>query len=77
MEKITDRIFANSNPPVCGGRFFIKGNRMKYEVRIGIIEVFAFHFDNLGHAVDFAFTCVKNGYRATVIPMEGEVDDGE
>lgn len=77
MEKITDRIFANISPPVCGGGLFIKGNRMKYEVRVGINEVLAFHFDNLGDAVDFVFTCVENGYRATVIPMEGEVDDGE
>ena len=50
---------------------------MKYEVRVGINEVLAFHFDNLGDAVDFVFTCVENGYRATVIPMEGELDDGE
>lgn len=50
---------------------------MKYEVRVGINEVFAFYFDNLGDAVDFVFTCVENCYRETVIPMKGEVDDGE
>jgi hypothetical protein len=48
---------------------------MKYEVRVGINEVFAFHFDNLGDAVDFAFTCVENGYRATVIPLEEGVEN--
>lgn len=50
---------------------------MKYEVRVGINEVLAFHFDNLGDAVDFLFTCVENEYRATVVPMKGDVDDGE
>ena len=59
------------------GAGFLKENEMKYEVRVGINEVLAFHFDNLGDAVDFVFTCVENGYRATVVPMEGEVDDGE
>ena len=75
----TDNQIANKTttcPPVCGGGL-LKENEMKYEVRVGIKEVLGFHFDNLGDAVDFVFTCVENGYRATVIPMEGEVDDGE
>jgi hypothetical protein len=48
---------------------------MKYEVRVGIKEVLGFHFDNLGDAVDFVFTCVENGYRATVIPLEEGVEN--
>ena len=48
---------------------------MKYEVRVGINEVLVFHFENLGDAVDFAFTCVENGYRATVIPLEEGVEN--
>ena len=62
-------------PASLRGRAFIKGNRMKYEVRVGINEVLAFHFDNLGDAVDFVFTCVENGYRATVIPLEEGVEN--
>lgn len=50
---------------------------MKYEVRVGKTEIFKLHFDNMGDAIDFVCTCVENGYRATVVPMEGEVDDGE
>ena len=48
---------------------------MKYELRVGINEVLGFHFDNLGDAVDFVFTCVENGYRATVIPLEEGVEN--
>lgn len=47
---------------------------MKYEVRIGTTEVLGFHFDNLGDAVDFVFTCVENGYNATIIPMQIKED---
>ena len=53
----------------------MKGNRMKYEVRVGINEVLGFHFDNLGDAVDFVVTCVENGYRTTVIPLEEGVEN--
>ena len=73
--KNTELIFSNISPPVCGGGLFIKGNRMKYEVRVGIKEVLGFHFDNLGDAVDFVFTCVENGYRATVISLEEGVEN--
>lgn len=57
------------------GAGILKENEMKYEVRVGINEVLAFHFDNLGDAVDFVFTCVENGYRATVIPLEEGVEN--
>ena len=74
----TDNQIANKTttcPPVCGGGLLRRGNRMKYEVRVGIKEVLGFHFDNLGDAVDFVFTCVENGYRATVIPLEEGVEN--
>ena len=49
-----------------------KGNRMKYIVKIWITETMSFVFDCIGDAMDFAITCVENGYRATIIPMESE-----
>ena len=54
-----------------------KGRRiMKYEVRvIGKTEVLGFHFDTMGDAIDFVCTCVENGYRATVIPLEEGVEN--
>ena len=49
---------------------------MKYEVRvIGKTEVLGFHFDTMGDAIDFVCTCVENGYRATVIPLEEGVEN--
>ena len=73
--RITNANKNNYMPASLRGRAFIKGNRMKYEVRVGIKEVLGFHFDNLGDAVDFVFTCVENGYRATVIPLEEGVEN--
>ena len=55
-----------------GRVIFRKGNRMKYIVKIGITETMNFVFDCIGDAMDFAITCVENGYRATIIPMESE-----
>ena len=55
-----------------GAGDFGKGTIVKYEVRIGTTEVFGFHFDILGDAIDFAFTCVENGYKTTIIPLESE-----
>lgn len=45
---------------------------MKYIVKIWITETMSFVFDCIGDAMDFAITCVENGYRATIIPMESE-----
>ena len=75
MEKRQIENLCEHYPASLRGRAFIKGNRMKYEVRVGIKEVLGFHFDNLGDAVDFVFTCVENGYRATVIPLEEGVEN--
>ena len=58
-----------------GAGILRKGTIVKDEVRIGTTEVFGFHFDILGDAIDFAFTCVENGYRATVIPLEEGVEN--
>ena len=55
-----------------GAGNFGKGTIVKYEVRIGTTEVFGFHFDILGDAIDFTFICVENGYKTTIIPLENE-----
>lgn len=45
---------------------------MKYFVKIGLTETMNFVFDCIGDAMDFTITCVENGYRATIIPVESE-----
>ena len=48
---------------------------MKYTVKIGVSQSITCVFDTLGDALDFAATLITNGYRATIIPTEGEEYD--
>ena len=45
---------------------------MKYFVKIGLSEAMNFVFDTVGDALDFAAICLGNGYRCTIIPVDGE-----
>ena len=46
------------------------GKNIIYEVQVGIENRLGFHFDCIGDAVDFAATCLDNGYRIEIIPIE-------
>lgn len=48
---------------------------MRYEVRIGLTQQMEFNFDCMGDALDFAATCLDNGYRVVVIPLEDNEDE--
>lgn len=52
-----------------------KENKVRYEVRIGLTQQMEFSFDCMGDALDFAATCLENGYRVVVIPLEDNEDE--
>lgn len=52
-----------------------KENKVRYEVRIGLTQQMGFNFDCMGDALDFAATCLNNGYRVIVIPLEDTEDE--
>lgn len=61
--------------PVRGGAVFKKENKVRYEVRIGLTQQMEFNFECMGDALDFAATCLENGYRVVVIPLEDNEDE--
>ena len=65
----------NHTAPIRGGAVFKKENKVRYEVRIGLTEQMIFNFECMGDALDFAATCLDNGYRVVVIPLEDTEDE--
>ena len=50
-----------------------RSENVKYRVEIGISGTIAFVFDCIGDATDMVTTCLENGYRATVIPVNKKI----
>ncbi len=62
----------NHTAPIRGGAVSIRRIKVRYEVRVGMSQLMKFNFDCMGDALDFAATCLDNGYRVVVIPLEDE-----
>ena len=50
-----------------------RSGNVKYRVEIGISGTIALVFDCIGDAADMVTTCLENGYRATVIPVNENI----
>ncbi len=50
-----------------------RSENVKYRVEIGISGTIAFVFDCIGDAINMVTTCLENGYRATVIPVNKKI----
>lgn len=53
-----------------------RSENVRYRVEIGATGSIAFVFECIGDALDMVTTCLENGYRATVIPVNEEYHAG-